>query len=502
MYGRGTGNMTEERQGCDCKQMFYNKSRTKGKARGGDGVDRDILHVDMNGFYASVEMLFHPEARQVPMAVGGDAQERHGVILAKNELAKQRGVKTAETIWQAKKKCPELLLLPPHRQLYAEYSAKANAIYSRFTDQVEPASIDESYLDVTGSHRLFGTNWQIAQCIRQTVKEELGLTVSVGISFCKVFAKMGSDMKKPDAVTELNRENWQDVLYPMPVETLLGVGAVTAARLRGAGMRTIGDVAERSRQALEALLGKHGHSLYEYVHGLEQEPVRRMGDHETPKSIGPRPTPSAGISWGKREIRVEILGAQGRRRGRPACGKKACAAGGCRWPSNAQLACIDRQTQLEQPADAAGELLPGSDGCVWTGLAPGQTHPDDDGDGHFPHPGDTAAQPVRRWAGGETGTGRWTRSARNSGMGPSVAPADTAGAGGMTGFYRRLFNLLGRIRWRASSKASKRRLIKVDLGAVLAGLFFGLRASSVSHTTSSCWIGRAFGVWLPADVLV
>ena len=143
-------------------------------------MDRDILHVDMNGFYASVEMLFHPEARQVPMAVGGDAQERHGVILAKNELAKQRGVKTAETIWQAKKKCPELLLLPPHRQLYAEYSAKANAIYSRFTDQVEPASIDESYLDVTGSHRLFGTNWQIAQCIRQTVKEELGLTVSVG----------------------------------------------------------------------------------------------------------------------------------------------------------------------------------------------------------------------------------------------------------------------------------------------------------------------------------
>lgn len=321
-------------------------------------MDRDILHVDMNGFYASVEMLFHPEARQVPMAVGGDAQERHGVILAKNELAKQRGVKTAETIWQAKKKCPELLLLPPHRQLYAEYSAKANAIYSRFTDQVEPASIDESYLDVTGSHRLFGTNWQIAQCIRQTVKEELGLTVSVGISFCKVFAKMGSDMKKPDAVTELNRENWQDVLYPMPVETLLGVGAVTAARLRGAGMRTIGDVAERSRQALEALLGKHGHSLYEYVHGLEQEPVRRMGDHETPKSIGRGRTFRRDLV-GEEEIRVEILAlcedvaARLRQKGLRCWGVQLTI-------KDPQFACIDRQTQLEQPADTTGELYQGA----------------------------------------------------------------------------------------------------------------------------------------------
>lgn len=172
-------------------------------------MDRQILHVDMNGFYASVEMIFHPEARNVPMAVGGDAQARHGVILAKNELAKQRGVKTAETIWQARKKCPELLLLPPHHDLYHQYYEKANAIYRRFTDQVEPASIDESYLDVTGSQVLFGTGEEIAHRIRQAVKEELQLTVSVGVSFCKTFAKIGSDLKSRTLLPVFPGKRWR-----------------------------------------------------------------------------------------------------------------------------------------------------------------------------------------------------------------------------------------------------------------------------------------------------
>lgn len=187
-------------------------------------MDRVILHVDMNAFYASVETLDHPEAAGVPMAVCGNAENRRGIILAKNELAKAYGIKTAEPIWQAQRKCPGLLLLPPHREKYAAFSRRANEIYERFTDLVEPASIDESYLDVTGSRLLFGDGVQIADRLRAMVKSELRLTVSVGVSFCKIFAKMGSDYKKPDATTLVSKENYQTLLYPLPVTSFMYVG--------------------------------------------------------------------------------------------------------------------------------------------------------------------------------------------------------------------------------------------------------------------------------------
>ena len=317
-------------------------------------MDRDILHVDMNGFYASVEMLSHPEARDVPMAVGGDREERHGIILAKNELAKRRGVKTAETIWQAKQKCPELLLLPPHHDLYHEYYLKANAIYGRYTDLVEPASIDESYLDVTGSHKLFGSSYAIADSIRRTVKEELGLTVSVGVSFCKYFAKMGSDLKKPDAVTVVSRANYQQLLYPLPIGEMLSVGAVTAARLRQRGVHTIGDLAARSRQDLTAWLGKHGQSLYEAVHGLDMEPVRRQDDHDDPKSIGRGRTFRSDLRT-EEEIRVEVLAlsedvAERLRRQDMRCWGVQLTI------KNPEFVSIDRQTRLTEPGDTTLEI--------------------------------------------------------------------------------------------------------------------------------------------------
>ncbi|MGN0714036.1 MAG: hypothetical protein ACI4LJ_09640, partial [Anaerovoracaceae bacterium] len=199
--------------------------------RGICAADRTILHCDMNGFYASVELLERPDLRDVPMAVCGDPESRHGIILAKNELAKKGGVVTAETIWQAKRKCPELQLIRPHREKYTHYSRLINQIYLRFTDLVEPFSIDESWLDVTASRSLFGSGVEIADTIRRTVREELGLTLSAGVSYNKIFAKLGSDYKKPDATTEITRSNYRDILWPLPASDMIFVGKATAEKL-------------------------------------------------------------------------------------------------------------------------------------------------------------------------------------------------------------------------------------------------------------------------------
>ena len=188
-------------------------------------MDRIILHCDCNCFYASCELLSHPDLRNLPVAVCGDPTERHGIILAKNEPAKRCGVKTAETIWKAKQKCPGLILLPPHHRLYAEYSKKINAVYGEYTDLVEPFGIDESWLDVTNSLHLFGGDAKVlADTLRGRIKREFGLTISVGVSFNKVFAKLGSDYKKPDATTVIARDNWRDIVFPLPVGDLLFVG--------------------------------------------------------------------------------------------------------------------------------------------------------------------------------------------------------------------------------------------------------------------------------------
>ncbi|MDR1320457.1 MAG: DNA polymerase IV, partial [Gracilibacteraceae bacterium] len=189
-------------------------------------MNRVILHVDMDGFFAAVETLSHPETLGKPMAVAGDPENRRGIILAKNQLAKNAGVKTAEAIWQALRKCPGLILLPPHHELYAEYCEKANAIYELFTDRVERAGIDESYLDMTGAPKLreYGFGGRVADAIRAAVRAELKLTVSVGVSFCKVFAKLGSDLGKPDGVSVVTRDNYQKLLYPLPVRAMMFVG--------------------------------------------------------------------------------------------------------------------------------------------------------------------------------------------------------------------------------------------------------------------------------------
>ena len=245
---------------------------------------RVILHCDCNSFFASVETALNPEYRDVPMAVCGSVEARHGIVLAKNELAKKYGIQTAETVYSAKKKCPGLVIAKPHYDEYERFSKKVNEIYARYTDLIEPFGIDESWLDVTASQRFFGTGEQIAEKIRIQVKEELGITVSIGVSFNKVFAKLGSDYKKPDAITVIGEENFKEIVYPLPAGALLFVGKKTEQVLNSLGAKTIGDIVKIGEEGLTKALGKMGEMLYKYASGTDDSPVNAV--REDAKSVG------------------------------------------------------------------------------------------------------------------------------------------------------------------------------------------------------------------------
>lgn len=247
-------------------------------------MDRVILHCDCNSFFASVETVINPSYKGVPMAVCGSQEDRHGIVLAKNEEAKRLGIKTAETVFSAKKKCPNLVIARPHYREYEKFSRLANEIYARYTDKIEPFGIDESWLDVTES-RFFGDGMQIAEMIRTDIKRELGITVSIGVSFNKVFAKLGSDYKKPDAITEISRNNYRDIVYPLPASDMLFVGRRTAEELRSIGIRTIGDLAAASPEMLLMKFGKSGEMISKYARGEDDSPVA-PNDADDAKSIG------------------------------------------------------------------------------------------------------------------------------------------------------------------------------------------------------------------------
>lgn len=249
-------------------------------------MDRTILHCDCNCFYASVECALKPELKSVPMAVGGDVESRHGIILAKNEAAKGFDIITGETVGSARHKCPGLVVVPPHHEIYAEYSRRINAMYAEYTDLVEKFGLDESFLDVTHSRRLFGDGKTIADTLRKRIREEIGITISVGVSFNKVFAKLGSDLKKPDATTCLLREDFKQKIYPLPVNMLLYVGKSTYDRLYKADIKTIGELAAADKKRLERMLGKQGIMLWEYANGLDSDPVKPIDAPEEIKSIG------------------------------------------------------------------------------------------------------------------------------------------------------------------------------------------------------------------------
>lgn len=249
-------------------------------------MSRVILHVDMNNFYASVECMLNPELRGKPVAVCGDEDHRHGIVLAKNYPAKACGVSTGEAIWQAKQKCPDLVVVHPHFDEYMRFSRDAREIYARYTEIIEPYGMDECWLDCTSGISLFGSGMQIAEEIRQTVKLELGVTVSIGVSFNKIFAKLGSDMKKPDAITEIPEESFKDIIYGLPASDMLGVGRATGKKLRSYGINTIGDIAEWPPDFFKRRFGKCGLDLWKFANGFDNSPVIPMGDGTPDKTVG------------------------------------------------------------------------------------------------------------------------------------------------------------------------------------------------------------------------
>ena len=247
---------------------------------------RKILHCDANNFYASIECMLDPTLKDKYVAVSGNPDKRHGIILAKNQKAKECGVKTGEVIWEAKRKCPNLVLVPPQFDKYVYYSNKIFDIYCQYTDRVEPFGIDECWLDVTGSMRLFKSATAIADELRERIKKEIGITISVGVSFNKIFAKLGSDMKKPDATTLISPDNFKTKVWPLDVSDLLMIGRKTEAKLKGLGINTIGDLANTNVDVLISKFGINGQKIYDNANGNNCEEVRLYYDKHIPKSIG------------------------------------------------------------------------------------------------------------------------------------------------------------------------------------------------------------------------
>lgn len=249
-------------------------------------MDRTILHIDVNNFFASIEIMLNPNLKGLPVAVCGSEDDRHGIVLAKSYEAKKFGVKTAETVWQAKKKCPNLIIVPPQYEEYKKYSKLIQNIYYSYTDQVEPFGLDECWLDVTGSLKLFGNVENIAEEIKEKVKKEIGVTVSIGVSFTKTFAKLGSDFKKPDAITYISKENFKNIVWPLVTNEIIGVGKSTFKILEEMNLKTIGELANYDISLLEQKLGKHGRILWKRVNGIDDEIVDANMYIASPKSIG------------------------------------------------------------------------------------------------------------------------------------------------------------------------------------------------------------------------
>lgn len=249
-------------------------------------MKRVILHSDMNNCYASIEIQRNPSLRGKALVVGGSVEDRHGIVLAKSVEAKAMGIQTGEALWQARNKCPNLIVVEPHYEVYLDFSRRARAIYYDYTNQVEPFGLDECWLDVTGSTHLFGSGEVMAHTIRRRMKEELGITVSIGVSFTKTFAKLGSDMKKPDAVTVIAEEDVARKVYPLPADAMIGIGRKTKEKLRAVGIDTLGDLAAADVALLKSRLGINGVKLWKKARGMEEDSVRDRDDLLPIKSVG------------------------------------------------------------------------------------------------------------------------------------------------------------------------------------------------------------------------
>ena len=268
--------------------------------------ERAILHSDLNCFYASVEMMLDPSLRGKAVAVCGCTEDRHGIVLAKSELAKKAGVKTGMVNWEARQVCKDLIMVPPQYDQYLKYSKLTREIYQRYTDLIEPFGMDECWLDVTDSRAVCGDPMTIAEDIRRSVREELGLTVSIGVSFNKIFAKLGSDMKKPDAITEIRRDTFKEKVWPLDCSEMIYCGRATTAKLANYGIHTIGQVAETDPMLLKRLFGVNGLALWRYANGTDQSRVMHKDFVSPVKSIGHGITCTADLE-DEEEVKKVIL---------------------------------------------------------------------------------------------------------------------------------------------------------------------------------------------------
>ena len=257
--------------------------------------DKIILHSDVNNFYASVEMRLNPELRDKAVAVCGKVEDRHGIVLAKSNIAKEAGVKTGETIWQARLKCPSLIVVPPHYSHYTKFSNIIFNIYTHYTNLVEPFGLDECWLDVTSSQKLYGSGEEIAKKISAEVLEKTGLTISIGVSFNKIFAKLGSDMKKPAGITVIDKNNYKNKVWPLPVKDLLMIGKATEKKLNLLNLKTIGDIATANVDLLKEQFGINGIKLYNFANGKSEEEVKDCFNRHIPESVGHGTTPPKDI---------------------------------------------------------------------------------------------------------------------------------------------------------------------------------------------------------------
>ena len=317
-------------------------------------MGREILHCDANCFYAAVEMQRNPDLRGKPVAVCGNQEERHGIVLTASYPAKRRGVKTGMAIWQARQACPELVVVPPDYPEYMRISGMLREIFGSYTNLVEPFGLDEAWLDVSGSRELFGSPMEIAEEISARVKFELGITVSIGVSNNKITAKLGSDYKKPDAITRIMPNNYEQIVYPLPVEDLLYVGPATSAKLRRAGISTIGKLAECSEDFLSRRLGKMGLVLKTFAMGLDPTPVHPCDHVQAIKSVGNGCTaPRDLVNDDDVKIMLYLLSESVALRLRELAAR--CSVVGL-YVRDCELASFTRQRKLQEPTCSSAEI--------------------------------------------------------------------------------------------------------------------------------------------------
>ncbi len=315
-------------------------------------MERTILHIDCNKFYASVECLYRPEIRNKPVAVGGSPESRHGIILTKNEIASKYGLTVGEPLWKARQKCPDLIIVPPNYPLYLRFSKLARMIYEDYSEYIEPFGLDESWLDVSGDLR---SGEEIAEEIRRRVKEELGITVSIGVSFNKIFAKLGSDYKKPDAITVINKENFKDIVYPLPCGDLLMVGRSTQNKLSLYGIKTIGELAKCDINFLKSVFGKNGEMLWLFANGRDNSPVKHKNEAAPVKSVGNSTTTSRDLTTVrdvKTVFRVLCESVARRMREQGLKGKTISV-----WVRDNELNSFSRQKRMKAYTDISTELF-------------------------------------------------------------------------------------------------------------------------------------------------